>query len=1016
MTPLPREGLTRVFFLRRSAFSLRSCLPGEKAQLLRLQALSPPRRDLSRSSRWRPHAETPGSLRRHSLRASNRGTASSHCSTFLFAHAIPRRKTCFVFDLPPSRRGAAGEKHLGECRTRTLKPSICEGQTRPLSSVSPSFFRVYSSRSPRSSSAFSASSASSAVSPCSLLSTRRRECLTPVPPRCRPFSTAEKLTVSSASSSSQKAENWISAFLSSADELAVSPRKTKKSNDPSSPSSSPASPRRGVLPLFRRVSRLPLDASLLRNLKSVGVSHLTQIQDACFLPILLGKDVVGAAKPGTGKTLAYLLPLLQRSLNASPATSEDLGNARDGEAGGASRCDAAREDARRDPPSRDASGGPSILILVPTRELCRQVAATVSALAPSLSVAVLDASWASVHAQERLLESFAHTQGRGRPLDVVVGAPERCEKLFLSGHLRLGGLKACVIDEADALLRRGYAERIETLFSLRSPISREGEKAGDAGDGRSKRTREGRDYPRHRVQTLVFTAAMPTELQAIVDSHFKQATVVNLLRKTTLRTPSELAASASPLFSSRVAGEPLETADAAASSTSLCSDTVRHLKCRIPRGPDSEVRMQALLYLLAKALPAATHPQRASEAAASESRREQEYLEKLGDNASGQESRRAGEEMPPQVAEGLLSAEEDTHQCIVFVDTQQEVEQLAQHPFLQSWRVAPLHAGLEHEQRDTNLSRFRSGEVPVLIATDVVARGLDIPAVTLVVHLHPPVNPSTYIHRSGRAGRGGRAGDSVVLYSSSERGKLAEIVQQTRTRFLNLPPPTQAQQQETAIARTLYELLEVKEEHFRPLLARAEALLQTHGPCVFAAALAFLQGKHRLPRLLGARAEISDSEELSSRSLLSGRKGFAAVLVYDPTHQELDSTAAAARYLRTRLPESARHDAVGLVCKSVKGYARTLGGGEAAGETQTPRSAALGENETPGFRRFGDCSGRTAKGGSPQDSCGHQATPARHRDTLTRKIMGFLCMPGAGERKGGERRGEKTQQQGPEGS
>ncbi|ESS32480.1 DEAD/DEAH box helicase domain-containing protein, partial [Toxoplasma gondii VEG] len=655
MSPLPREGLRRVFFQTRSAFSLGIGLPGGKTQYLRLQALSPSRRDLPLSSRWRPHAEAPGSLRRHWLCKSSRGTASSHCSIFLSELAIPRRKNSLVVDLPPSSRGAAGEKHHGECWKRTLKTLSCEGQTRLLSAVSPSFSSS-SSLDLKSPSAFSASSASSAVSPGSLLSTRRRQCLTPARPRFRSFSTAEKPKVSSASSP-EKAENWISAFLCSAEELALSPRKKKKPNDPastssspasspssspslspasspssspslspasspssspslspasspssspslspasspssspslspasspssspslspasspssspslspasspssspslspasspssspslspasspsSSPSLSPASSRRGLLPLFRRVSRLPLEASLLRNLKTLGVSHLTQIQDACFLPILLGKDVVGAAKPGTGKTLAYLLPLLQRSLNASPAASEDCGDdARNGEeAGGTSRREAARENARREAPSRDA-WGPSILILVPTRELCRQVAATVSALAPSLSMAVLDASWASVHAQERLLDSFA--QGRGRPLDLVVGAPERCEKLFLSGHLRLGGLKACVIDEADALLRRGYADRVETLFCLRSAVRRDGEKDGDAGDGTPKRTREGRDFPRHRVQTLVFTAAMPTELQAIVDSHFKQATVVNLLKKTSLRTPS----------------------------------------------------------------------------------------------------------------------------------------------------------------------------------------------------------------------------------------------------------------------------------------------------------------------------------------------------------------------------------------------------------------------------------------------------------------------------------------------
>jgi|TARA_B000000475_G_scaffold20536_1_gene16540 superfamily II DNA/RNA helicase len=80
--------------------------------------------------------------------------------------------------------------------------------------------------------------------------------------------------------------------------------------------------------------------------------------------------------------------------------------------------------------------------------------------------------------------------------------------------------------------------------------------------------------------------------------------------------------------------------------------------------------------------------------------------------------------------------------------------------------VASLHGDLPQPARDATLANLRSGEVDVLVATDVAARGLDLPGVELVVHADMPKSADTYSHRAGRAGRPGCAVPGVSLLIS----------------------------------------------------------------------------------------------------------------------------------------------------------------------------------------------------------------------------------------------------------
>ena len=82
---------------------------------------------------------------------------------------------------------------------------------------------------------------------------------------------------------------------------------------------------------------------------------------------------------------------------------------------------------------------------------------------------------------------------------------------------------------------------------------------------------------------------------------------------------------------------------------------------------------------------------------------------------------------------------------------------------LLEWRVTSLHSNLPQVDRRNNLARFRAQAAKILVATDVAARGLDIPEVGLVINYDIPRDPDDYIHRVGRTARAGRSGMSVTF-------------------------------------------------------------------------------------------------------------------------------------------------------------------------------------------------------------------------------------------------------------
>ncbi len=113
-----------------------------------------------------------------------------------------------------------------------------------------------------------------------------------------------------------------------------------------------------------------------------------------------------------------------------------------------------------------------------------------------------------------------------------------------------------------------------------------------------------------------------------------------------------------------------------------------------------------------------------------------------------------------KVASTICSSYE---KCLVFVRTKRGADRLVEQLTREGVRAAAIHGDLRQTQRERALSDFATGKLPVLVATDVAARGLHIDAVDVVIHFDPPEDHKAYLHRSGRTARAGSAGIVVSL-------------------------------------------------------------------------------------------------------------------------------------------------------------------------------------------------------------------------------------------------------------
>lgn len=119
-----------------------------------------------------------------------------------------------------------------------------------------------------------------------------------------------------------------------------------------------------------------------------------------------------------------------------------------------------------------------------------------------------------------------------------------------------------------------------------------------------------------------------------------------------------------------------------------------------------------------------------------------------------------------------------TGRRILFTRTKFQAKKLAKNLTQNGIPAAELHGNLSQNQRDRNLAAFDSGDVRVMVATDVAARGIDVGGVELVVQVEPPADPKSFVHRSGRTARAGKAGDVVTLVLPEQRRETHRLLNQ----------------------------------------------------------------------------------------------------------------------------------------------------------------------------------------------------------------------------------------------
>ncbi|KAL0718979.1 hypothetical protein Bca4012_068302 [Brassica carinata] len=124
--------------------------------------------------------------------------------------------------------------------------------------------------------------------------------------------------------------------------------------------------------------------------------------------------------------------------------------------------------------------------------------------------------------------------------------------------------------------------------------------------------------------------------------------------------------------------------------------------------------------------------------------------------------------------------------CIVFTQTKRDADRLS-YGLARTFKCEALHGDISQSQRERTLAGFRDGHFNILVATDVAARGLDVPNVDLVIHYELPNNTETFVHRTGRTGRAGKKGSAILIYSQGQSRAVKIIEREVGSRFTELP-------------------------------------------------------------------------------------------------------------------------------------------------------------------------------------------------------------------------------------
>lgn len=208
---------------------------------------------------------------------------------------------------------------------------------------------------------------------------------------------------------------------------------------------------------------------------------------------------------------------------------------------------------------------------------------------------------------------------------------------------------------------------------------------------------------------------------------------------------------------------------------------------------------------------------------------------------------------------------------LIFTRTKHATVELAEKLEARGFSAAALNGDIPQPQREKTVARLKSGQIDIVVATDVAARGLDVERISHVVNYDVPYDTESYVHRIGRTGRAGRTGEAILFIAPRERNMLRAIERATRQVIEPMNLPTVDAVNASRIAKFKTRISEIMSKGeasaYRPVLEQLEE--ETGLPMIdIAAALASLaQGS--TPLLLGAKSERRDeapSREPPARS------------------------------------------------------------------------------------------------------------------------------------------------------
>jgi superfamily II DNA/RNA helicase len=412
--------------------------------------------------------------------------------------------------------------------------------------------------------------------------------------------------------------------------------------------------------------QMGLAKELIAAVQDLGFTQPTAVQ-AQAIPRAMGAvgatdgaarfvDLMVSSQTGSGKTAAFLLPvlhtLLQRQAEAEAAAkAEHQRQAAEAAARGEAQ---PKKSKRKDPtnPRHFKAPTPGALVVCPTRELAQQVAHDAIDLVKHCRGLRI----ANVVGGMPYQLQIARLQNA----DLVVGTPGRLLDLQRSMQIKLDQVKFLVVDEADRMLDLGFADDLAEINQLTI----------------------------ERQQTMMFSATFAPRIQQLAQRVMREP------QRVTIDTPQEKHANIKQVL--------------------FWTDNTQHKR-------------------------------------------------KLLDH---------------------WLRDTSINQAIVFCSTQVECDGLAADLQQGGFSAVALHGALSQGLRNRRLMALRQGQVQILVATDVAARGIDVPTITHVFNFGLPMKAEDYTHRIGRTGRAGRDGLAVTFAEFRDRRKIFDIEAYSRQPFV----------------------------------------------------------------------------------------------------------------------------------------------------------------------------------------------------------------------------------------